>query len=149
MTAGPRYALAVGFTALLVVSAGCTGMAQSGRQSTTTTATPSITTTVLEGEEAKQQVLDAERSRVKQILANATNLTSVAVGTYGSPSATVVNRSVSGVYVRITMTYSYEYDCGGGESGAVDADTTRAVYRVTANQTTITRIEERVRNICH
>ena len=120
--------------ALLVAFAGCAGIGSTG---------PNVT-----DEEAREQALSAEETRVTQALENASYVTSSSVGTYAEPNATVVNRNGSGVKVQVKMPYSYEYSCEGGSSGAVDGLKTTVVYRVTDSNVSVVTIMEGIRNAC-
>ena len=111
-----------------------------------TSPTPPSSGTALAVEEAKRVARDAERERVQLVLSNATNV-SGSVGVYGTVEATVVDRNVSSVSVRVAMPYSYEYSCDN-RSGAVDGLTTHVTYRVTAAETTLIDITEDVRFVC-
>ncbi|WP_152421587.1 hypothetical protein [Halogeometricum pallidum] len=120
--------------ALLVTFAGCAGIGSTG---------PDVTE-----EEAREQALSAEETRVTQALENASYVTSSSVGTYAEPNATVVNSNSSGVEVRVKMPYSYEYSCESGSSGAVDGLKTNVVYQVTDSTVSVTTITENIRNAC-
>ena len=89
--------------------------------------------------------MSAEKERIKQQFDS--NNTLVTIGVYGQTTATVVNQSETGAHVRVTMSYSYEYNCNN-ESGAADGLTTKVVYQVTSSNTSIVEIEEGVRNVC-
>ncbi|MGZ0747129.1 DUF7537 family lipoprotein [Haloparvum sp. AD34] len=132
--------------AVLLVLAGCSGMPSGGSQTTqssekTTVQTPSIST-----ETAKEQALEAEETRIKRILENASNITG-SVGVYGEKKATVLNRSSEGIRIRVVMSYSYEYHCNG-KDGNVDSLTTQAVYFVTNDSTKLVEVEKEVNLIC-
>jgi len=118
----------------LVASAGCAWIGSTG---------PNVTE-----EEAREQALSAEETRVTQALESASYVTSSSVGTYAEPNATVVNRNGSGVKVQVKMPYSYEYSCEGGSSGAVDGLKTTVVYRVTDSNLSVVIIAESIRNAC-
>lgn len=120
--------------ALLIALAGCAGFGSTG---------PAIT-----DEEAKERALSAEEARVTQALENASYVTSSSVGTYAEPTVTVVNRTRSGVNVRVTMPYSYEYRCEGSSGGAVDGLETNVVYHVTDSTVSVTTTTEDIRNAC-
>lgn len=120
--------------ALLVAFAGCEGMGSTG---------PDVTE-----EEAREQALSAEQTRVTQALENAKGITSSSVGILAEPNATVVNRNSSGVKVRVKMPYSYEYNCEGDRGGAVDALQTNVVYQVTDSNVSVTTITEDIRSTC-
>jgi len=94
----------------------------------------------------KQRAIAAEKTRVSNELANMTNVTGSA-GIYGTVNATILNQTGPGTYVRVQMPFSYEYHCNG-EDGNVDGMMTNVVYHVTSNETTITEIENDVKNAC-
>lgn len=119
---------------LLVALAGCAGIGSTGQNVT--------------DEEATEQALSAEETRVTQALENASYVTSSSVGIYAEPNATVVNRDSTGVKVRVEMPYSYEYSCESGSGGAVDGLETNVVYRVTDSNVSVTTITESIRNAC-
>jgi hypothetical protein len=147
--------------AVFLLTAGCGGLSQEPgatpadtatttipSERTTTTATPAggVSDAV-----ATDRALAAERDRVHERLTNATGLDGVAVGVYGDPTATLRNRTAAGVYVRVEMTFSYEYACPEGSEyggGALDAERTEAVYRVTPDETTLVAVREDAYNVC-
>ena len=149
--------------ALMVITAGCAGFTGSpstdsqsttqspGDTSATTSASTSASTTTTQTStsesvaDAKQRAMSAEKERIKQQFDSSN--TSVTVGVYGQTTATVVNQSETGILVRVTMSYSYEYSCNN-ESGAADGLTTKVVYQVTSSNTSIVEIDEDVQNIC-
>lgn len=149
-----RHTALVCLCSILIILSGCTGLSNSTRTSVTTTKTPTtspITTETpihsVSAEEARQRALAAEEERVKQVLKNSTGLDESSVGVYGNANATIVSRNESGAVVRVKMPYSYEYHCDG-KDGNVDGLNTNALYHVTAENTSLAKIEKEVNNVC-
>ena len=114
---------------------------------TTTDTTATTTTTALPSNEtARERAIDAEEARVENLLANASNVSGSA-GAYGRVEATVLDRDGGRVEVHVVMSYSYEYGCGD-RAGAVDGQTTEAIYRVTDEETRLIEVVKGVRLIC-
>lgn len=135
---------------LLVVLAGCSG---SGSTTTTpsvtaeTTATPSLTATPAAPANATDQALTAETERVRAVLENTSGVSSVSVGIYSEPSATITDRSGGDVVVHVTMPTSFEYSCDG-ESGAADGVSSQAEYRVTDEDVELVEVTQSVKTPC-
>lgn len=96
---------------------------------------------------ATDRVVAAETDRIHAALTNALGVENPSVGVYSDPSAAVVERDDDGVTVRVTVPYSYEYDCSD-RSGAVDGAESRATYRATDGAVRLTRVAEAVSTPC-
>lgn len=119
-----RIGLAV-LLALLVAFAGCAGLGSTGSN--------------ISSEDAKEEALSAEKTRLTQALENESYVTSSSVGVSSEPNATIVNRTSTSVNVRVKMPYSYEYSCNGS-SGAVDGLTTNVTYEVTTSDAFLVKL---------
>jgi hypothetical protein len=87
--------------------------------------------TTLRNATVTQVVRDFDEVRIHNVLRE--HYRDFSVGAYGTNTARVLNRSDDGVYVRVTTSYSYQY-----ESGYADGLTARSVYF--ANETVIRRV---------
>jgi hypothetical protein len=156
---------ATGFAILVVVTAlaGCVGVGPpaapttetSGATQTERSPTPDATERTTEttagatviapsNDSVKARAIDAERARIASAQ-NASNV-SGSVGGYDDPGAAVVGREDGAVRVRVSVPYSYSYDCGGN-AGAADLST-EVVYRVTDESIRLVEVVEDVRLIC-
>lgn len=139
-------------TAALVLLSGCAGFGgmdatPSNRSTMATTATTTVDPALtVSNQIARDRARAAEARRVERILATASNVSGMVPG-YVEPRATVLNRTSSGVRVRVVMTYSYEYHCAE-RAGAVDNLETRTRYLVTNESTRLLGVEQGVRLLC-
>jgi hypothetical protein len=164
----PSKKPSLGLVALLLVVAtltGCVGIGTPDAPDAETTASPmtgqfpttegteatdtgTVVTSVLapSNASARERAIDAEETRVENVLANASNVSGTA-GAYGRIESTLLGREEGVVSVRVVMSYSYEYACAS-RSGAVDGKTTEVVYRVKDDSVRLNEVVRDVRLLC-
>ena len=148
--------------ALLLLLAGCAGIDGASTPTSNTTTTdasdsPANTPTVVsktplsspefDRSTALERATEHEAVRIENALDNTSGISGVSVGVYGTSNAEIIDTSSTAYTVRVTMSYSYEYECDG-ESGAVDGQTTKTVYRVTQEATTLKSTERAAQSRC-
>jgi hypothetical protein len=161
----PSKKPSLGLVALLLVVAtltGCVGIGTPDAPDAETTASPmtgqfptteatdtgTVVTSVLapSNASARERAIDAEETRVENVLANASNVSGTA-GAYGRIESTVLGREEGVVSVRVVMSYSYECACAS-RPGAVDGKTTEVVYRVKDDSVRLNEVVRDVRLLC-
>lgn len=130
---------------LVVVLAGCAGIPIGDESTPSPTTSPGSTPSTLD--EIPETVVEAESDRVVAVLRNGSTVSEPSVGVYGTSNATVLDSTDGGVYVRVTVTYSYRYTCTG-DSGEVDGLTAESIYLVRAGTPELQRVVENVRHPC-
>lgn len=88
----------------------------------------------LSSDAVRTVAIEYEQTRVHNLLRNESRITSFEIGYLLSPNATVVNRTDTGVYVRVEVHYSYATD-----TKQADGVPVRSLYYL--NTTTIRLVE--------
>jgi hypothetical protein len=155
--------LAVG---LVVVLAGCLGGPGGGPTTTTTASTTDVPDTTvppttdstpettdattpdesLGYDEAGERAIDAEKARIDRLLGSSPNVTDVSFGILGTPEYEVTDENETGLFLRVSVSYSVEFDCDGDGDPESSADGANTItrYFVSTNAARLLSVEQDV-----